>query len=229
MERIVADSAENFGRAVAMAVAALRRGGVIAAPTETVYGLMTLWGNTAGRERIFTLKKRAEDKPLQMLAANLGMAAAAGVGADPRLERLAARFWPGPLTVVCVGIRGSSIGLRIPQHAFIQALLQRLGKPLAATSANLSGEPAAADADAAVRNLAAEPELLVDGGPIRGAASSTVISIAGPEPELLRAGPISIEEVRAALTECGAGAAALRVRACSCPGDRARLPRTGCC
>ena len=201
MERIVANSAETFSRAVAVAAAVLRRGGVIAVPTETVYGLMTLWSNTAGRERIFTLKKRTENKPLQMLAADLAMAAAAGVAGDVRLERLAAHFWPGPLTVVCLDSSGHTIGMRIPRHAFIQALLLELGEPLAATSANLSGEPAAADADSAVRTLCGEPNLLVDGGPIRGAASSTVVAITGPEPELLRAGPISLEQICATLAE----------------------------
>ena len=178
---------------------ALRRGGVAALPTETVYGLATLWGNDAGRQRIFELKHRAENKPLQMLAADMAMARAAGVLVDPRLERLAAAFFPGALTVVCSAAGSVTIGLRIPDHAFTLAVLRRLGAPLAATSANRSGEPPGADAAAAVAGLDGSPDLLVDGGPIADAQSSTVISLTGPTPQLLRAGPLPFDRILAAL------------------------------
>jgi L-threonylcarbamoyladenylate synthase len=184
---------------VAAATAVLRRGGVVALPTETVYGLVTLWGNEAGRRRIFDLKQRSEEKQLQMLAGSLPQALGHGVLDDPRLRKLAEWFWPGPLTAVCRGTDGGTVGLRLPRHALILALLDALGEPLAATSANRSGEPAAADAHAAVAHLAGAPDLLVDGGPITAAQASTVISLVDPQPKLVRPGPVSLEEILLAL------------------------------
>lgn len=191
--------ATHDSHAIAAMVTALRAGGVVAAPTETVYGLMTRWGNDAGRERIYQLKRRSADKLLQMLAADLDMAVEAGVVREARLEQLAARFWPGPLTVVCAAAGGGSVGLRIPQHPFILAVLRELGEPLAATSANRSGEPPAAAAAAAVAGLDGEPDLLVDGGPVGTGAASTVVSILEPEVRLLRSGAITREAITAAL------------------------------
>jgi L-threonylcarbamoyladenylate synthase len=202
--------------AVRACAKALRAGGVAAVPTETVYGLVTLWDNAAGRQRIYELKRRPADKRLQMLAADLAMAQRAGVLPDPRLEKFAAKFWPGPLTVVCAAqseienrkseICPDTIGLRIPDHPFMHALLQELGAPLAATSANLSGEPPGADADSAVARLDGQPDLVVDGGPIAEAAPSTVAAITGGELKILRPGTITESELRNALTD-GAAAA----------------------
>ena len=203
----------------------LRAGGVAVVPTETVYGLVSCWDNAAGRQRIYDLKRRPADKRLQMLAADVVMAERAGVLPDARLEKLAAKFWPGALTVVCAAearseagnlkrggddsqfaIRNSkieippdTIGLRIPDHAFMRALLLELGVPLAATSANLSGEPPGADADSAVSRLDGCPDVLVDGGPIAQAAASTVVDITGVELKILRSGPISECELRHAM------------------------------
>ncbi len=185
--------------AVQVCAEALRAGGVVAVPTETVYGLVTLWDNAAGQQRIYELKRRPADKRLQMLAADLPMARRAGVLPDPRLEKLAAKFWPGALTVVCAAEDGDTIGLRIPDHAFMHALLLKLGTPLAATSANLSGEPPGADADSAVTRLDGQPDTVVDGGPIAEATPSTVITIAGGELKILRPGNISESELRNAL------------------------------
>ncbi len=215
---------ESVSGAVAACSAALRAGGVAVVPTETVYGLVTLWNNAAGRQKIYALKRRPADKRLQMLAADLAMARRAGVRPDPRLDKLAAKFWPGALTVVCkagnskleIGNSGretgnspvadrqfetstDTIGLRIPDHAFMRALLLNLGEPLAATSANLSGEPPGADAESAVARLDGCPDILVDGGPIAAAAASTVVDATGPELKILRPGPVGEAELRAAL------------------------------
>lgn len=199
----------SLANAVQLCAAVLRAGGVVAVPTETVYGLVTLWDNAAGRQRIYELKRRPADKRLQMLAADLAMARLAGVLPDPRLEKLAANFWPGALTVVCdaqsasgnqqTEIRPDTIGLRIPDHAFMHALLLELGAPLAATSANLSGEPPGADADSAVARLAGQPDIVVDGGRIAEATPSTVAAITGGELKILRPGSISESELRNAL------------------------------
>lgn len=168
-------------------------------PTETVYGLMVLWRNAAGRERIYELKQRPADKRLQMLAASVAMAEQAGVLASPMLRALGKAFWPGPLTVVVEAADGDTIGLRVPRHALLLAILEELGEPLAATSANLSGLPPALDAAAATRDLAGEVDLLVDGGVVEVGEASTVVSVVGGELKVLRPGPITEAELRRAL------------------------------
>ena len=200
---------ETSAVAVQRAADVLASGGVIVAPTETVYGLMCRWDAVAGRERIFRMKCRAPEKRLQMLADSLDRALRAGLLADDRLQRLATAFWPGPLTVVGRGSAGDTIGLRIPRYPLILEIVRALGCPLAATSANLSGQPAALDADAAIADLAEAPDLVLDGGPVAadGGQSSTVVDISGPgEARILRPGPITEAQVRRALGDPPAAA-----------------------
>lgn len=178
-------------------VEVLLAGGVVALPTETVYGLATLWDNEAGRERIYQMKNRPANKLLQMLAADVSTACAAGLVASPLLEELAAKYWPGALTVVATaeGRWAPTIGLRIPDHPFLQAVLQKLGKPLAATSANLSGEPAAMTLADAVGHLVSPPDLAVDGGTIQhSTGASTVVDITSGSIKVLRQGAIVISD-----------------------------------
>jgi L-threonylcarbamoyladenylate synthase len=185
--------------AIQRTIACLRGGGVVALPTETVYGLMALWRDGLARERIYELKQRPADKRLQMLASSVAMACQAGVLPSPVLDALGQAFWPGPLTVVAEAAGSETIGLRVPRHPFLLAVLEELGEPLAATSANLSGQPPALTAEAAVRDLAGEVALLVDGGTVEVGAASTVVSVVGGELTVLREGPISEAELRAAL------------------------------
>lgn len=197
--RTLSLQADGLDAVATTTIAVLRAGGVVAAPTDTVYGLLTLWTNAAGRQRLYELKARPSDKLLQMMAADVATAERAGLLPDPRLAALGACFWPGPLTIVGHAAGGETIGLRIPQHAFILAVLRGLGVAVAATSANRSGEPAAAAAASAVAGLSGEPDLLVDGGPIVAAQASTVISLVEAEVRVLREGPISLAAIRAAL------------------------------
>jgi len=201
MRRVVLPPTPPWDDALHAAAAVLSRGGVIVAATETVYGLMTLWGNRIGRERIYRMKGRTADKPLQMLARSLDAGIAAGLESHPALERLAATFWPGPLTVVAPAAAGDWIGLRIPAHPFLLDLLDVLGQPLAATSANRSGAPPATNPDDAVRDLTEAPDLLADAGRIeQGGTASTVVRFSPPDHiELLRPGPITIERIMGAL------------------------------
>lgn len=195
-----ADSASR-GNAVARARAVLLAGGVIVAPTETVYGLMTLWSNSLGRECIYALKARSSDKRLQMLACDLDQAAGSGVIRSAVLERLAGRFWPGPLTSVVPATGGETIGLRIPDHRLVLELLRQLPEPIAATSANRSGQPAALDAEAAVQGLTGEVDLVIDAGPIwtGDGKASTVVVVDGDSVKLLREGPISLMDIQETL------------------------------
>ncbi len=197
METLLQDSP----LAISRAAAELRSGHVIAAPTETVYGLMALWKSAAARQEIYRLKHRPADKRLQMLAPDVETAVMAGLKPNAMLKKIGAAFWPGPLTVIAEANDGDTIGLRIPNHPFILKLLRELGEPLAATSANLSGTPAAITPSDAVANLDGRPALLIDGGEVTvtGGASSTVVSIVGGELKILRQGPITQEDIQKVL------------------------------
>lgn len=194
METLLLDSP----LAISRAVAELQCGHVIAAPTETVYGLMGLWKSAAAQQEIYRLKHRPADKRLQMLAPDIGTAITAGLKPNAMLKKIADAFWPGPLTVIAEANDGDTIGLRIPNHPFILKLLRELCEPLAATSANLSGTPAAVTPSDAVANLDGRPALLIDGGEVTvtGGASSTVVSIVGGHLAILRQGPISLDDIK---------------------------------
>ena len=191
--------------APAAAAAILRDGGVIAAPTETVYGLMARWSDPRARETIYRLKRRPADRRLQMLAASLDDLDACHLTLRRRhaADAIAARFWPGPLTLVAETADGDTVGIRIPSHPFVLNLIRALGEPLAATSANLSGRPPASDPLAAVANLDGQPDALVDGGlaTVTHGAASTVASIAGDTLAILREGPISRQQLQKALDD----------------------------
>lgn len=193
---------EGAAQALPLAVRILKSGGVAVIPTETVYGLMTRWDNEDGVRRIYELKRRPAAKRLQMLAPSYGAALHYGVGDSPALRRLAHAFWPGALTVVAPdATHTDSIGLRIPDHPFLLRLLEQCGFPLAATSANLSGEPPAVDCVQAVAGLNGEPDLAIDAGVITttGGKASTVVSLLGETPVILREGSITLSQLAAVL------------------------------
>jgi L-threonylcarbamoyladenylate synthase len=180
--------------AFAMTLAALRRGSVVALPTDTVYGIAALAHDADAMARVFELKGRDEVKSIAVLVADLDQARALTT-AD--LDRYAPH-WPGPLTVVATRRAGvalhlggdpTTVGVRCPDSPFVRRLAQELG-PIAATSANLAGQPTLATA---AEVAAAFPDLpiVVDGGPLPGAASTVVDATVDP-PRVLRAGPISL-------------------------------------
>ncbi len=183
------------------AVAAVRGGGVIAIPTDTVYGLGCDPTNVAAVERIYAIKRRPAGLELTILAA-----AAADVAELVRMtavgERLAGAFWPGALSLIfTVGARrltvprqGTTLSVRVPAHPLLRELLARTG-PLATTSANRHGDIAAATA-ADVRDvLGADVACVLDGGRGLGQAS-TIIDCSVDPPRVLREGPISVAELR---------------------------------
>jgi len=190
----------NDASAVAAAAQIILHGGVAAIPTETVYGLAVLWESQPAREKIYALKRRPAEKRLQMLAPSLDAAYTAGLLPNEALARIGARFWPGPLTVVAKSAVQGGIGLRIPAHPFVLALLKALGRPLACTSANLSGCPAGTNAHDAIAELDGAPDILVDGGAVEttGGQASTVLSLMADAPSILRQGPITLDQIRAA-------------------------------
>lgn len=171
---------------LARACALLRDGLVVAFPTDTVYGLAA--ATEAGVERIYELKGRDRRKPLVLMGADRE-AFAGRVSASEQAADLMRRFWPGPLTLVLPGER-ASIGVRVPDHPVALALLRAAG-PLWTTSANPSGEPEAmiaAEVERALPGVAA----VIDGGRAAGGMPSTVADLTGPDPVVLRSGPVRI-------------------------------------
>jgi tRNA threonylcarbamoyl adenosine modification protein (Sua5/YciO/YrdC/YwlC family) len=186
---------------------ALRAGEVVVVPTDTVYGVGVAAWDSAALDRLFALKGRDRNKPVAVLVADLEQAEAIG-RFDAVARRLAERFWPGALTMVMarqpeftsqLGGDRSAVGLRCPHHPALVGLLDEVG-PLAVTSANRSGEPTPSTAVEAATALDGDVAVVVDGGTLAGVAS-TVVDCTGPFPEVLREGPVSRQQIRAAIAD----------------------------
>ncbi len=188
---------------VADAVAAIRRGALIVFPTDTVYGIGAAPHDAAATDRLFRAKRRARDLTLPVLVPTLGSAETVA-RFDARAERLAAAFWPGPLTLVLPRVEASrrwdlgedveTIGVRVPAHPLALAVLGAAG-PIATTSANRSGSPPAATCDelhAAFGDLVAV--YLCQEGPLEGVAS-TVVDLSREDARILRAGAADTERI----------------------------------
>lgn len=177
------------------AEAALRRGGAIVVPTDTVYGVGALPGH---EDVLAQLKGRPESMPIAVLVADPQQATTLGrLEGDAR--RLADRFWPGPLTLVLAAHGGeATVGVRCPDHDFVRALAARVG-PLPTTSANAHGRPTPATAAEAAGALHGRVALAVDGGACGGVASTVVDATVSP-PRVLREGALPSEAIEAALT-----------------------------
>jgi L-threonylcarbamoyladenylate synthase len=173
--------------ALDQAESVLRAGEPVVVPTDTVYGLAALP----------SAMDRLESLPIAVLVDSLDQAET--IVAMPSVAgRLARAFWPGPLTIVRPRLDGpGTLAVRCPDHGFIQLLARRVG-PMAVTSANRHGEATPPEARDAAASLTGEVALIIDGGPCRGVAS-TVIDTTGPQLTVVRAGPISEEQIRAAL------------------------------
>ncbi len=195
--------------AIATAAALLRSGKLVAFPTETVYGLGADASDDAAVARIFEAKGRPRFNPL--IAHVAGVAAAAAiVRLDARAAALAARFWPGPLTLVLprredaglsllVSAGLDTVAVRAPDHPVAQALLQAAGRPIAAPSANRSGAISPTTAAHVEAELGDRPALVLDGGRCRVGLESTIVDLSGAAPLLLRPGGVPVEELEAVL------------------------------
>ena len=195
---------------LAAAVDAIRAGRIVAVPTETVYGLACAL-NDAALERLLAAKGRAAEKGITLLVDSL-MQVESVAQIPARGRRLAARFWPGPLTLVLPAgaaadlpalLTGgqATVGVRLPDHPVPRALARELG-PIPLTSANRSGEPEAREAAGVVAALGRVVALVLDGGPSAGGVPSTVVAVEGGGEEavrILRQGAIAAEEIESAL------------------------------
>lgn len=201
---------DEAGRA--RAVNLLRNGGLVALPTDTVYGIAVALATPGGIGRLFAAKRRPPDKGIMLLLADAAQAADIG-HMTPAAAALAAALWPGGLTVVVPQRAGvelppeltagtPTIGLRVPDHPAPRALAAGVG-PLPTTSANRSGAPEGRDAIDIVTQLGDAVDLVLDGGPAHGGPPSTVVDCTGPEPRILRLGAIPVERIAGVLRAAG--------------------------
>jgi L-threonylcarbamoyladenylate synthase len=189
----------------------MRDGGIVALPTDTVYGIGCSLAAPRGVERLFEVKDRPPDRGIMLLLADEAQAADIGV-VGPAAAVLADAFWPGGLTLVVLRLSdvalpalltagGRTIGLRVPDHACPRALARALG-PFPATSANRSGAPELATAQAIAAELGGL-DLVLDAGPAHGGPPSTVVDCSVDPPRIVRAGSIGTEAIGAILESAG--------------------------
>lgn len=195
-DRLTADAT-----GIARAAELLRNGALVAFPTDTVYGIGCRASDPQAVERLFAAKRRGSDKAIPWLIGSLEEAVALGFSVDDKVRDVAARFWPGGLTIVLPGVDGASgQAFRIPNHAVPLALVAAAG-PLATSSANRSGEPETLDADEVAIAFAdsEEPAATIDGGPVRGGVASSVLDMTGERARLVREGALSRSELEAVI------------------------------
>ncbi|MCX5864260.1 MAG: L-threonylcarbamoyladenylate synthase [Deltaproteobacteria bacterium] len=195
-------------KALAQACTVLRTGGVVAFPTETYYGLAVDPFNQAALSRLFALKGRSSDKPVLLIADNPSQLETLVAEIPPPFTLLMERFWPGPLTLVfpgaaalpalLTGNRGT-IGVRVSSHPVARQLVRAFGRPITATSANLSGHSPAVGASGVCSQLGLEVEAVLDGGETPGGQGSTLLGYQEGKVCLLRAGVIPFAEIEAVL------------------------------
>jgi L-threonylcarbamoyladenylate synthase len=181
------------------AASVLAKGGIVAFPTDTVYGLGTMANNPAAVRRIFKVKQRPLTQPLPLLLNNTKQADEAAINISDIARRLMNAFWPGALTIILkkaawippiITAGGDTIALRVPDYALTLALLESLGMPLVGTSANVSGRPSPKTASEVKTQLGDLVDYILDGGPTPLGKESTIVDATGEPPRIIRAGAI---------------------------------------
>ena len=186
------------------AVRSLNSGGVVVFPTDTLYGLGADVFSLAALQRIFSIKGRRADLALPVLVAGLDQVEAVAQPMSAQAQRLAERFWPGPLTLVMrrspdlpglVTGGADTVAVRMPGHPVPLELARRLGRPITGTSANLSGQPDLLDLSALETQLGGLVDYIIQAGPVPAGTPSTIVDVTGDAPQLLREGAISLQEI----------------------------------
>ena len=204
---LVVDAVAPDLRVIREAATMIADGLVVAYPTDTLYGLAVDPRHAAAVRRLFELKGRPETSALTLIAADAAQARMAGE-MTRSADRLADRWWPGPLTIVCRAhddvaaetlAGGSTVGIRVPDHAVARALAAAVGFCITATSANRSGRAPATDAST-VADALPTLDAVLDGGPSRGGPPSTIVNAAEDELTLIREGAVPWERVLRSLS-----------------------------
>jgi L-threonylcarbamoyladenylate synthase len=182
----------------------IRRGGIVAYPTETFYGLGVSYSDAEALKRLFELKRRPKVKPMPLIIGDAPALAAVTSSPDRVTLRIIKAFWPGPLTILFAAkaglldlITGGSgkVAVRVPGRSFALDLARAVGYPLTATSANISGTPPASGPDEVIGYFGDAVDLLIDGGRTRGGRPSTIIDISEGDIKLVREGVIPYNEI----------------------------------
>ena len=187
-----------------LALAVLQKGGLVAFPTDTVYGVGALAFDGIAVERIYAAKDRPFEKAIPVLIGDLVDLIKVSMALPVIATRLAMRYWPGALTLVVpkhldlpeAVSATATVGIRVPDHPLARALLRAAG-PMAVTSANISGKLSPCTAQEVFVQLGGRIALIIDGGTTPGGVPSTVVDCTGAEPHILREGPISKVEIQA--------------------------------
>lgn len=198
---------------LAAATTAIRAGELVVVPTDTVYGLAADAFDPAAVRRLLDAKGRGREMPPPVLIGSVATLDALASSPPSWVHELTGHYWPGPLTVVVreqsslqwdLGETRGTVAVRMPHDPVALELLGRTG-PLAVSSANVTGQPAATDADQAAAMLADRVSVILDGGPTVDDRPSTILDCTGDRPRVLRAGAVPIEELRSALAGSGVG------------------------
>ena len=206
MRRVFVDPESPQRDAIQEAATWILNGGVVAIPTDTLYGLAADPFSADAVARVFAVKGRSAERALPLIAADEAQIAAHLGRLPADGGRLATRFWPGPLTLLVAAPRAlardvsggtGKVGVRVPADDVARRICAAVGRPVTATSANASGEAATADPSTVERTLGDRIDLLIDTGPAPGGPPSTIVDATGPTPVLVRAGALAWDEIQA--------------------------------
>ena len=205
MRRVWVDPASPQRDALEEAAKWILAGRVVAIPTDTLYGLAVDPFNAAAVDALFAAKDRPSDRAVPLVASDRAQVERVLGPLTPLGARLAERGWPGALTLVVAAPRSiaravtgdaGTVGVRVPNHDVARAIARGVGRPVTATSANISGEPPTDDPDRVEATLGERVEMLVDVGRTAGGPPSTIVDVTGAEPRLIRAGALPWDEIR---------------------------------
>lgn len=186
----------------------IRSGGVVAVPTDTVYGIACSVNNSAAIQSLYKIKIRESIKAIPVLIADLNQLDQVAKSLNDYAIKLAQSFWPGALTLILAKNEllpanltiHPTVGVRIPDHDWLREIIRKTG-PLAATSANISGEASPSTANQVLEQLNGRIELVIDGGECKGGIASTVVDCSGEEFSILRNGSITPDQIRLAIVK----------------------------
>lgn len=192
------------------AVRVLRKGGVAAIPTDTVYGLAAAYDDEEAVDRVFRIKGRPSELAVPLLLDDARSVERYVSDVPESFWAVAARFWPGPLTIVLpksqvvsgrLTAGRDTVGLRVPDHWLPRYICESLDKAITGTSANLSGRPSLTTAQGVREQIGDAVDLVIDGGATCGTAGSTVVDLSGDTPTILREGSITLDDIERVIRE----------------------------
>ncbi len=197
-------SDESLRKGLDEAVAIILKGGIVAFPTESFYGLGADATNPDAIKRLFTIKKRDPNLPILILISSLSELPKYAAFVPPEAKRAGEKFWPGGLTMVfqsspilplVLTAGNGKVGIRVSSHPLAHALSKALNVPITGTSANLSGRAACVTADQVLESLGDDLDLILDGGITEGKYPSTILDVTSDPPIIIREGMIGVEEI----------------------------------